>query len=137
MSENNKLNSDHWVPCPPGEISGMVERLQRQRRSVATVKAICGAAVVLFSVAVWQFWASNDRDLERISCREVCSHLTDYQDGSLAKSDPKLLARIERHLEHCDSCVARLRPTKPVASQDLPSTTISLAGSRPALFAHR
>jgi hypothetical protein len=138
MSENQK--QDDWTTCPPGEITQMVNRLESQRRSVATVKTIGAAAVIMLGVAIWQFsGATNpgENNLGHIACHEVCSHCEDYQDGTLAKSDPTLLARIEQHLGHCKSCSAKLKPNKPLAALRLPSAIGTPHGFNQASIARR
>jgi hypothetical protein len=112
MSKDENQNADDWVPCPPGEVSGMVDRLQNRRNSVAVVRRIGAATAVLLCVAIWMAFPDSENNFGHITCSEVCKQSVGYKDGSIAKADPDLLARIEKHLDHCPNCAAKLRPIK-------------------------
>ncbi len=44
-----------------------------------------------------------------IECKHVWDHISGYLDGTL---DPKMLALIQMHLEHCEICSAILDSTR-------------------------
>jgi predicted anti-sigma-YlaC factor YlaD len=44
-----------------------------------------------------------------MNCKHVWEHISEFIDGSV---EPKLLAEIERHLEHCEICSAILDSTR-------------------------
>jgi hypothetical protein len=135
MTEDEKPNSDSWSACPGGEISNMVDRLQRGRRSAATAKMIGAATAVIFCVAAWQFSLSSENNFGQIACSDVCKHGKAYKDGSLAKSNPALLARIEEHLDECEPCATKLRPSKALSALHLPSIRLKSDGPVRTVFA--
>lgn len=110
VAESESDEADGWAPCAAGEVAGMVERLQSRRDKASTVKTIGGAVLVLLCAAVWMAFPATENNYGHISCSEVCKHADAYRDGSMAKSDPELLVRIEKHLDHCGPCAAKFKP---------------------------
>jgi hypothetical protein len=44
-----------------------------------------------------------------MECKHVWTHISGYLDGTL---NPELLARVQKHLEHCEICSAILDSTR-------------------------
>ena len=99
-------SSDEWQPCPSGQITGMVQRLQAARRSRAVRRAIVPAAgVLLFAAAGFYFSQSQPGGMffqpGGLSCDEVQRHLPAYAKG---KVSPELSRQLEEHLADCPEC---------------------------------
>jgi hypothetical protein len=52
--EKNSPDDSGWGECPPGEISGMLNRLSRQRKLAASAKISAVAAALLVGAGIWQ-----------------------------------------------------------------------------------
>jgi len=124
MSETNptnpeSTNDDTWQPCAPGEISGMVDRLQDRRRAVVVGRTTFVAAMVLLVAAVSQFSGlgpgpedvadkpkSGEHDCGGIICSDVVAHFEAYRTGTL---DEETTAEVRAHLEECPLCGPKFR----------------------------
>lgn len=124
MSETNPTNpestgDDAWQPCAPGEISGMVDRLQDRRRAVVVGRTTFVAAVVLLVAAASQFSGlgsgpedvadkpkSGEHDCGGILCSDVVAHFEAYRAGTL---DENTTAEVRAHLEECPLCGPKFR----------------------------
>jgi hypothetical protein len=108
--------SDQWKPCPEGELGRMVGELRTRRRNFVVNRVAAVAATVTVAIAAFALFAPLLRDsagkngagssgqsssVRPISCREVRELLPGYAKKQL---DPKLMARVERHLEKCREC---------------------------------
>lgn len=127
MTESNPANpestgpnrEDAWQPCAPGEISGMVDRLQDRRRAVVVGRTTFAAAMVLLVAAASQFSGlgpgpedvadkpkSGEHDCGGILCSDVVAHFEAYRTGTL---DEETTAEVKAHLEECPLCGPKFR----------------------------
>ena len=134
---NDQLQGDHWEPCPPGELSRMVQRvgatadLQRRRQlyKTALLSTALFACVVL---AVGSLMPSNNH-YGGIACSVCRGHIPEYVahvENEKLMDDADLLASVKLHLEKCKFC----QQWSEVRYPDLLSATLGTAG-RPAMLA--
>jgi hypothetical protein len=99
---------DGWQPCAPGEISGMVDRIQDRRRAIVVGRTTFAAALVLCVAAASQFsgFSSAEHDCGGIVCSDVVAHLEAYRTGTL---DEKTTGQVRAHLEECPLCGPKFR----------------------------
>ena len=105
MSDQSN-SSDEWQPCPSGQITGMVQRLQAAQRSRAVRRAIVPAAgVLLFVAAGFYFSQSQPGGMlflpGGLSCGEVQKHLSADPKPPVS---PEFSKRLEEHLADCPEC---------------------------------
>jgi hypothetical protein len=109
-SENSTGNNhdDAWQPCAPGEITGMIDRIQDRRRAIVVGRTTFAAALVLCVAAASQFsgFSSAEHDCGGIICSDVVAHLDAYRTGDL---DEKTTAQVRAHLEECPLCGPKFR----------------------------
>lgn len=103
-----EIREDGWQPCAPGEISGMVIRLQDRRRAVVVGRTTFAAALVLCAAAVSQYSGLSpaEHDCGGIVCSDVMAHLDAYRAGNL---DGKTTGQVRVHLEECPVCGPKFR----------------------------
>jgi hypothetical protein len=127
---------DRWQPCPEGTISGMVRRLERQRRMAVTSKVAAGAGVLLVAVSIWFFspgfgllQSGDGRPHGGISCREVLQHRSAWVSGELARTDPELAEHIRIHLAQCPPCEKKyhIAPQVSFRANDHPVKRVDLS----------
>ncbi|MDA0587482.1 MAG: zf-HC2 domain-containing protein [Planctomycetota bacterium] len=107
----NSAGQDHedgWQPCAPGEISGMVGRIQDRRRAIVVGRTTFAAALVLCVAAASQFsgFSAAEHDCGGIVCSDVMAHLEAYRTGTL---DEKTTGQVRLHLEECPQCGPKFR----------------------------
>lgn len=107
---NNSSDDSQWVKCPSGEISGMVDRVCRQRRTAVVTKAsavatllLLGTGVWLFSLPVGQVAEAPDGEFQygSICCSDVMSYAAAFHQGEL---DEKTTTQISQHISECPHC---------------------------------
>lgn len=108
-----------WAPCPPGEIQGLVGRLQSRdhgQQNLALAKNAAVAAVVTAALVVGVGLLMGPRgDYDPIGCAECIAnfdhyglHLTDGQEMQSPTTD-----QMQEHLAHCEVCRARFEHEYP------------------------
>lgn len=121
MKKDQPKPHQDWVPCEPGEIARLVNIQQAIDRRAAMSKISAGlvaAAAVGIGTTIYLTSGNdglpankiktnnvvdiNKKKMAPISCREVIARLPSYLDNSIA--DALLVARIDRHLGHCNYC---------------------------------
>ena len=123
---------DQWEACRPGEIGGVVQRLQSRRRA-RTVQQGAGIAAILFVAVVSGFYSlgllsGTDAVGSEITHAEVLRNAESYLAGLLnAETEEK----IRRHLAHCRHCREEIeemkrKPAKGVHNAE-PQTTGQLS----------
>lgn len=110
-TSENSAGDNHdaaWQPCAPGEISGMVDRIQDRRRAVVVGRTTFAAALVLCVAAASQFsgFSSAEHDCGGIICSDVVAHLEAFRTGDL---DERTTAQVRAHLEECPLCGPKFR----------------------------
>jgi len=127
---------DRWQPCPEGTISGMVRRLERQRKFAVTSKIAAGVGALLVGVSIWFFrpgvsLLETDGDLPHggITCREVLRHRSAWVSGELALTNPELAEHIQIHLAKCPPCEKKFRivPQVSFRTSDRPAKGFDLS----------
>jgi hypothetical protein len=101
-----ETSQDNWTPCERGEVSGMVDRLQRIRRRVLLQRAVTATVCVLGLITVGTVYWGQDESVTPLSHREALRLLSEYHVGRL---DADTTARMKAHLARCESCRVRLR----------------------------
>ena len=125
-SENDSLDESGWGECPSGEISGMVGRLTRQRKLVASAKVSGIAAALLIGAVVWQTFPEDTQQAKTpdgefqfgsICCTEVAQYAAAFNKGEL---DEGKTAQIRQHIAKCPHCGPEFEKTadQPQASLD-------------------
>jgi len=130
-------NDSGWVPCCQGEISGLVNRLQRQRRLATTAKASSIVGVLLLGFGLWMFAGAGSRshqasapkdeyNFSSICCSEVTQYAAAFQKGEL---DEELTAQVREHVEQCPHCGPKFdkMARKPQASAVRPGDRFRVA----------
>ena len=104
--QSNK--TDEWQPCPSGQITGMVQRLQTVQRSIAIRRvAVPAVATMLLVVAGAYFSFSQSQPggvLFRpggLSCGEVQKHLSGDPKQPVS---PEFSKQLEEHLADYPEC---------------------------------
>lgn len=109
-TEKNSPDESGWGECPSGEISGMVGRLARQRKLVASAKISGIAAALLIGAVAWQTLPVANQQAETtdgeyefgsICCSEVMQYAAAFQKGEL---DEDKTAQIRQHIAECPHC---------------------------------
>ncbi|MFT5327310.1 MAG: hypothetical protein ACI8P0_005199 [Planctomycetaceae bacterium] len=109
-TENNNPDESGWVECPTGEISGMVGRLTRQRKLVASAKVSGIAAALLIGAVIWQSLPGDTQQAKtpdgefqfgEICCSEVTQYAAAFNKGEL---DEEKTAQISQHIAKCPHC---------------------------------
>ncbi|MBL6706760.1 MAG: zf-HC2 domain-containing protein [Planctomycetaceae bacterium] len=108
--EKNSPDDSGWGECPPGEISGMLNRLSRQRKLAASAKISAVAAALLVGAGIWQTLPvttqrTETRDGEyqfgSICCSDVIQYAAAFKKGEL---DTERMAQIRQHIAECPHC---------------------------------
>lgn len=118
MKKDLPTPHQEWVSCEPGEIARIVNAQQAVDRRAALSKISAGIVAIasLGTATTIYFTSGNDQapnntiktnnvvdvNIKPISCREVIARLPNYLKKSIG--DEMLVARIEKHLEHCKYC---------------------------------
>lgn len=115
QTSSPESNADAWQPCCGGEISGMVDSIQRRRRAAIAARMTAAGATLLFCVAAFQFSGFSDEfNFGEICCGDVQKHIAAFRDGTL--KDEKTIARIRQHLAECPHCGPAFENLKSQAS---------------------
>jgi hypothetical protein len=105
MSPTDLVPSDStWSACPSGELRMLSQRLKRERRARAVLRATgaSATAVLTVSLGAWLFVTAAPRaQAARITCPDVHGCAEQYLAGTL---DDNLKARVELHLARCRKC---------------------------------
>lgn len=120
MPKNQPTPHQDWVPCEPGEINRLVniQKAIDRRAAMSRISAgLVAAASVGIGTTIYLTSGDNNQPANKIktnnvvdfippiSCKEVISRLPSYLDDSI--EDVLLLARIDKHLEHCNYCCTK------------------------------
>jgi len=99
-------NTNDWQPCPSGQITGMVQRLQAERPS-STIRrmAVPATAVLLLVIAGVYFSQSRPGGMlfkpGGLTCDEIRQHLPAYAKGQVSA---ELSKQLDEHLADCPEC---------------------------------
>tara|TARA_R110002072_G_scaffold99008_1_gene217990 strand:+ start:115327 stop:115788 length:462 start_codon:yes stop_codon:yes gene_type:complete len=108
--KDNSPGDSGWAECPTGEISGMVNRLSRQRKLAASAKISAVAATLLVGAGLWQTLPVTSQQTETrdgeyqfgsICCSEVGQYAAAFNKGEL---DDARTAQIRQHIAECPHC---------------------------------
>ena len=114
LPEDNPDESG-WVDCPSGEISGMLDRLARQRKLAGAGKLSSVVAAVLIGAGIWLSFPNNPKqpadvkhaqssdghEFGEICCSDVSQYAAAFIKGEL---DEKKTAQISQHISECPHC---------------------------------
>jgi hypothetical protein len=112
-TENNNPDESGWVECPSGEISGMVDRVTRQRKLAASAKVSGVAVALLIGAGIWfslpvspiapQQANTPDGEYQfgEICCSDVAQYAAAFNKGEL---DEEKTAQIRQHIASCPHC---------------------------------
>jgi hypothetical protein len=94
---------DRWEDCPPGAVTGMVDRLRRQRQPSPLRPAIGAFLVVVLLGAGYAMTSGlmSGPNNARLNCGDVIPLLAQYHDGTLNSPTAQ---QVEEHLSHCPGC---------------------------------
>ena len=114
---------DQWSPCPTGQISNMVKRINRSERrqrlrQLATTGALSLALFAVGAIVVGGFVMYQEPHFGGIGCTECLSHAAAYHDhvtGTAPMKDLELAGRIEAHMKQCICCRAKFNIAYPDA----------------------
>lgn len=106
MATKNSRENEHWEPCPPGELSRMVERSRSAQRKRSLVRrGGVTTALLLLAVSIWQFSADsgggNVTDFGGITCSEVQAAIPELLSDDL---DEEKAQQMKDHLAYCGKC---------------------------------
>lgn len=109
VDDHGTPNGD-WQDCPEGQISGMLQGIQRRRRNDVVRRVVVGSVIVLVAGFSPLLLSSNEPvastettapEICGITCREVKQNARDWLSGKIAD---EMSGRIEAHLEECPHC---------------------------------
>ena len=121
MAENKQPSAENdpdesgWVDCPNGEISGMVDRLARQKKLSDAGKLSSVVGVVLIGAGIWLSFPNNPEqpadvqhahtadgyEFGEICCSDVSQYAAAFIKGEL---DDEKTAQISQHIAKCPHC---------------------------------
>lgn len=96
---------DEWVPCPPGELDRLANKLRgrRQRRVfLRTAGVVATIAAAGGGLSLWLVpGISGERSFGGLTCTEVQQLAEAYGKGKL---DESLRAQVRLHVSQCPQC---------------------------------
>lgn len=115
----NSPEDERWEPCPPGELSRMVERSRLARRNKAAVRGgIAAVGVLLLVASTWQWFVNSEgnnvTNFGGIACSTVQTALPKLLNDEL---DETTAEKVRVHLAHCDKCRVQAEQMGWVATQ--------------------
>jgi CRP-like cAMP-binding protein len=107
-------SSNEWSDCPPGEIAGLVSRLNSARRRKTLQKAAAATSLVLVLAFVTTVfvsgWLTGRTDIPEIACDKVLELAPRYVQG---RTEGDVTVQIDQHLKDCEHCREHFRQAYP------------------------